>query len=326
MMNKNTNILLLTILSLAACRSTSTFPETDAAASTSSDTAISITANGQQSPIDTLAAFYGAYTNYPGNPLVTRAYKDNSTLRQYMTDDLVTGIDEILASFDPQGGGYDPFVCAQDRPPEFSFETLETSGSQATIRAYAGFPGTPATRIDVEMIRENDRWLIDTITCLGSESSVPQSPPPTDLPSEPGSEWLRYRNQDYDFGVDYPGGWIVYETTVDDPRDIDPVEGYVTFSDQDGPLPVALVISTGAISEYRLVFPKSASAQTLQTAAGYQVLSEEQFRGEQYYIILHPTDDALRVALRVISREGPVDTRLETIINMMLDSFVYRNS
>ncbi|MBN1313400.1 MAG: DUF3828 domain-containing protein, partial [Anaerolineae bacterium] len=253
----------------------------------------------------------------------TRAYKDNSTLRQYMTDDLVSGIDAILASFDPQGGGYDPFVCAQDRPSEFSFETIRSSGSQATIRVYAGFPGTSATRIDVQMIRENDGWLIDNITCLGSKSSIPQSPPPTALPSEPESKWLRYQNQDYGFEVDYPGGWIVHETTVDDPRDIDPVEGYVTFSDQDGLLPVALVLSTGTLSEYRLVFPEPASGQTLRTAAGYQVLSEEQFGGEHYYIILQPTDDAFRVALRVISREGPVDPGIEAIIKTMLDSFVY---
>lgn len=325
MKNKNANVLLLTILFIAACQSTNTFPETDAAASTS-NTVTSITANGQQSPIDTLTAFYEAYTNYPGNPLVTRAYKDNSTLRQYVTDDLVTGIDAILASFDSQGGGYDPFVCAQDRPSEFSFETIQSSGSQATIRVYAGFPGTPATKIDVQMIRENDGWLIDTITCLGSDSSIPQSPPPADLPSEPESEWLRYRNQDYGFEVDYPGGWIIYETTVDDPRDIDPVEGYVTFGDQDGALPVALVLSTGTLAEYRLVFPEPASGETLQTAAGYQVLSEEQFGGERYYIILHPTNDAFRVALRVISREGPVPTEVESIIKAMLDSFVYHGS
>jgi len=64
--------------------------------------------------------FYRQYSAYPGNPLATRASRDNPTLSGFLTERWQDHVDEVLASFTGQGGGYDPFTCAQDWPSGFS--------------------------------------------------------------------------------------------------------------------------------------------------------------------------------------------------------------
>src|SRR5690606_32713588 len=77
----------------------------------------------------------------------------------------------------------------------------------------------------------------------------------------------------------------------------------------DGSVPVALVLSTGSMASFRLVFPEPEGKPRTRIINGYEVLMEEHFNGEQYAIFLHPDDDERRVALRVITRgRSPDDT------------------
>ncbi|MGD2177241.1 MAG: hypothetical protein PVG71_05400, partial [Anaerolineae bacterium] len=59
---------------------------------------------------EVVQSFYDWYLGYPGHVMAEGAYRSS----EYLTGSFIEKVDEIVASF--EGGGYDPFLCAQDVP------------------------------------------------------------------------------------------------------------------------------------------------------------------------------------------------------------------
>ena len=114
-------------------------------------------------PEAVVESFYNWYIGYPGNALVDGAYRSS----EYLTTEFVRKVDEIIASFDK--GGYDPFLCAQDVPAEFTLEKAVVSGKEASVVVHEIWnPGTQYELIHdvtVALRLVNGQWKISDIIC-----------------------------------------------------------------------------------------------------------------------------------------------------------------
>jgi hypothetical protein len=111
-------------------------------------------------------AFYRWYVDYPGNPIVERAYRQSPLL----SEALVTEIDETIEAMNAAGpGGADPVLCAQDIPGELRYSPAVVSGETATVVVQQVWnPGTESESIrelQVEAQQAEGEWLISDITC-----------------------------------------------------------------------------------------------------------------------------------------------------------------
>jgi hypothetical protein len=98
----------------------------------------------------------------------------------------------------------------------------------------------------------------------------------------------------------------------------------VIFLENGELIPVALVISTGPLTDFRLVFPLPEGGSNEQRVVnGYDVRMETHFEGEHYTIIEHPLPGTGRVAIRAIYRKGPIPLEIQQIIDHMLRTFTY---
>jgi hypothetical protein len=97
--------------------------------------------------------------------MVDGAYRDS----EYLTPEYVGKVDGIIASFDPRGGAYDPFLCAQDVPGEMRFETLSQSDDTAQVVVHEAWnPGTEyemVTDVTAALNYQNGEWKIADIVC-----------------------------------------------------------------------------------------------------------------------------------------------------------------
>lgn len=283
-------------------------------------------------PVEALAEFYHWYTIYPGSPLDRHSYRTNEFLRPYLTAKLVQKVDQTLANLGERSG-YDPFLCGQALPTRLEYELAEREGDRASVivHHYENGSSTPDSML-VEMVRSSGHWRIDSTLCrLPDEQakhlgSVPSVAPPVEEPEEASTPfpatWFTYRSS-HDFRIAYPAGWTIVEDWVSEPFDADPIDGYVSFRGPDRSVPVALVLSTGSMADFRLVFPEPEGESRMRVINGYEVLFEEHFDGEQYAIFLHPDDDQQRVALRVIARGSTLDAGTRAIIDRMLASLTF---
>ncbi len=134
-----------------------------------------------EEPEAVVQLFYDWYLAYAetGNPLVDKAYHDSP----YLTADLVSLVDQIIASF--EGGGYDPFLCAQDIPGAMeaavSWEAWqEEGGGEAAVNVSEIWnPGSDFESVRdmmVYLVTVNGRWLINEIVCPVPEEAYPQTP------------------------------------------------------------------------------------------------------------------------------------------------------
>lgn len=103
--------------------------------------------------------FYEGWVNFEGNPMVERFYEDHELL----SADLETKIRQILDSFGI-GGGFDPVLCAQDKPQAMQFELLSADKTSATVEVREDFGGNEKAVV-VSLIKENGKWLINEIDC-----------------------------------------------------------------------------------------------------------------------------------------------------------------
>jgi hypothetical protein len=121
----------------------------------------------QGTPGETVESFYRWYIDYPGNVLVDGAYRSS----EYLTEELVQQVDEIIASFDK--GGYDPFLCAQDVPGNLAFDQAVVSGEDASVVVHEIWnPGTPyetRTEVTVALQMVDGKWKIADIICPASQ-------------------------------------------------------------------------------------------------------------------------------------------------------------
>ena len=116
-------------------------------------------ASAAEPPDQVVQAYYRWYLDYArstGNPLVDGAYRDS----EYLTAGLVQKVDGVLASF--EGGGYDPFLCAQDIPESLTAEPVAGTATEASVLVRTSFEGHEFT---VALVLVDGRWLIDDVLC-----------------------------------------------------------------------------------------------------------------------------------------------------------------
>jgi len=114
------------------------------------------TSGAAGSPEDVVTSFYDWLGSVEGSVLGSKAYRESPYLDRAMVD----RVDELVASFEAQpGGGYDPFICAQDRPSEIVVTDAEVTGEQARVTVQGWNP------IHVDLLLTNGTWLITDITC-----------------------------------------------------------------------------------------------------------------------------------------------------------------
>ena len=109
-------------------------------------------------PEDVTRRFYAWYLRYArdhNSPAVSGAYRDSDLL----TADFEQHVDLTLASF--SGGGYDPFLLAQDLPESVEVVATRIIGDRATVILASSFPGH---RIRVDLAAGDGLWRIDNIT------------------------------------------------------------------------------------------------------------------------------------------------------------------
>jgi hypothetical protein len=118
----------------------------------------------ETTPDEVVTEFYADYLAYSGdpasgdfrNPMVDRMYAERSDL----TDEFITQIDELLASFD--GAGYDPLLCAQAIPESITTAEATINGDEAVVHVTTSFIDHS---LDVELIKMDGGWKINNIRC-----------------------------------------------------------------------------------------------------------------------------------------------------------------
>jgi hypothetical protein len=108
-------------------------------------------------PEDVVDAFYYWYLGYPGNPMVDRAYHDS----EYLTQAFKAEVDDILSSF--TGGGYDPFLMAQDIPADITVRNASIDGNQAYVTVSQRWAGGFTRELEIELQLVEGEWLINGI-------------------------------------------------------------------------------------------------------------------------------------------------------------------
>ncbi|MCA9974067.1 MAG: DUF3828 domain-containing protein, partial [Anaerolineales bacterium] len=131
----------------------------------------------EQTPQEVTEAFYGWYLDSIGdrgsdtfvNPLVAGLYRDSD----YLTADFVRRIDETLAGF--ANGGYDPILLAQDIPERIAAQAPAGDDGTAIVVLLRYWGGNPEpSPMNVHLVRENGRWLIDGVSPFEFPDSGPE--------------------------------------------------------------------------------------------------------------------------------------------------------
>jgi hypothetical protein len=129
-------------------------------------------------PAEVVESFYEWYREYSGssgagetrNALVDGAYQTSP----FLTPDFIQKVDEALKNM--QGGGFDPFVCAQVVPDQITPDgtrLVEMYGpefaNKASVVVRTEFAGHVFT-VDLVRPEQGKDWQIDQIVCGGSPS------------------------------------------------------------------------------------------------------------------------------------------------------------
>ncbi|MBN1316876.1 MAG: DUF3828 domain-containing protein [Anaerolineales bacterium] len=148
-------------------------------------------------PDQVAASYYAWYLEYIGergsdhlrNPLVDGAFARTD----FLADDFIQQVDELLASFDK--GGYDPILCAQDIPEYVNVGEPDISDGKAIVNVNSSFANHDWM---VELAEKDGRWLIVDINCGGSHDR-PESLTPEKVVEDFYNWYLSYigdRNSD----------------------------------------------------------------------------------------------------------------------------------
>ncbi len=68
----------------------------------------------------------------------------------------------FLDDFTQDGMGYDPLLCAQDKPASISATASRVTGGWASVDVTTSFEGHG---FSVELIQNDGDWLIDKVNC-----------------------------------------------------------------------------------------------------------------------------------------------------------------
>jgi hypothetical protein len=259
------------------------------------------------SPDEVVNAFYRWYLGYPGNVMVDRAYHDS----EYLTAELKAEVDGILDSF--SGGGYDPFLCAQDIPDSITVSQPIASGDTATVSVNTSFPGHG---FEVVLSMAQDGWQIVAINCNGP-AQVPVAPEPPSADPETGipADWQVLRDEEYGFEIWYPADWSAEEIPLRNPELDAPMVRMVQILPAEwaaqmnlgGPpdpnnnvvAPISLEISVGSLEEYRRLYYEMPLVQEVEINGTAATLEQDEPSDYQVsrYVFHHPAQNDLRVTL-----------------------------
>jgi len=279
-----------------------------------------------EDPEVVVQSFYENYLLYPGNPLTTRAFAENPTLRRHLTAELVQHIDSTLAGMDR--GGYDPFLCAQAVPDAVAVELvqLDETTAEVLVSRFLGQADDPAP-VSVGLERSlSGEWLIGTVTCFrtGGEVATLTEAAAADYAVLPSSgnllsdaDWFVY--SPFGFRIAFPAEWQFQLLDVE-MRPGDPVVGYAHFFSEAGTVPLALVFINGDDASFRAFFPEPEGGGEELLVSGMAAQIEETVPGEFYYFLSSPLDPGWRVALRLIDRNGDLDPGWRDMVEAMLAS------
>ena len=107
----------------------------------SHDSAGTTSSAGLLGPAGSVGEFYRWYLDYIGdgdgmrNPLVNGAYRSSP----HLSPQFVKQVDELVAGF--EGGGFDPFLMAQDVPAEIHVGEATVTDHTAVVPVTSSFPG-----------------------------------------------------------------------------------------------------------------------------------------------------------------------------------------
>lgn len=220
----------LLILALAACSPEAPVPEEVVAAP------------AEPMPEDVIEGFLRWYAGYPGNPLADNVLASNPVVHE----SLVEKVDAVLASFENNPGGYDPILCAQDRPRNFRVELMDRSAGSASAAVHTEFEGH---KIYVGVSKVDGEWMIADVTCptdpsprVPEEEVTVETKTPTQIPTidpseqesedegrgdkesddeaselDPPVDWPIFHDESYGFQIAYPPGWAFVDLPVYDP-------------------------------------------------------------------------------------------------------------
>ncbi|MGC9350250.1 MAG: hypothetical protein ACP5JG_19065 [Anaerolineae bacterium] len=174
-------------------------------------------------PADVVAEFYTWYLGYQGNVQAEKAYHGHLLISPVFSKT----VDERLASFDK--GGYDLFICAQDRLNEVWLGTTTISGDTAEVEVTSALEGHSFT---VELVATESGWQINEVDCGFEADDAAVEPAPVGEPAQEtapqtGSDgapregvpgWPVFVDETYHFMVQYPEGWSYEDVDLDDPN------------------------------------------------------------------------------------------------------------
>jgi hypothetical protein len=111
-------------------------------------------------PVELVESFYRWHVSFPGSPLSHPRDK----WQDYLTTEWIAKVQAIIASFDV--GGYDLFLCAQDKPVAFAAEETTRTDDAVTLSVRIGWnPGELTHSVTVDVIRQDGPWKINRVTC-----------------------------------------------------------------------------------------------------------------------------------------------------------------
>lgn len=113
-------------------------------------------------PEKAILSFIDDWSSYEGNPLSDGYYKNNPSV----SEEYEKKVDSIVTSFDKTG--YDPVLCAQDRPDSIEAVNSSIKGDQAVIRLKYIYSGGDKMS-EALLNKNNGRWVIRDIICKKGE-------------------------------------------------------------------------------------------------------------------------------------------------------------
>jgi hypothetical protein len=123
-----------------------------------------VVCDADRTPEGVVQSFYTWYLRYTAgdgegerrNPMVDGAYQYHTLL----SDDFIAQVTDLIASF--KGGGYDPFLCAQDVPSEIEVGEAQIEDDLASLNVATSFPNH---EFAVELEQIDGEWMISDIVC-----------------------------------------------------------------------------------------------------------------------------------------------------------------
>jgi hypothetical protein len=127
---------------------------------------VAVAAEGPEQVVEDFYTWYLDYVAYDveagtrENALVDGAYRSN----EHLTEDFVGRVDEKLTAMreNGPGGGYDPFLCAQDIPEHVTVLDAQITGDQAQVTVETSFPNH---QFSLQLEEGDGGWQIADIVC-----------------------------------------------------------------------------------------------------------------------------------------------------------------